>query len=155
MATTSQALTALRNEVEDRIKALTPNDRVKAGSPFAVYQSRDEKPITEFTGKSRTFDLGMPIQSGEWQVGTPETMHTVYHIPLVIVYRRKWEWFVAAADDIRQIYGHLLTNPPNPSIDGVSNRFFESVIPVVAHHPNQPWDYYTLTLQAFLSVTAT
>lgn len=152
MATPSTAFGSLRTEVEQRICSLTPNRQVKARAIFSVYEPVKSKPINEWTGKSRTFAVGDFTKVEHWHSGYSE-QGILYSAPIVIVYARGPVWNLAAIDDCHQIYHHILVNPYNSN--GVSNRFISNSPPTVSNHPDQPWDYYTIMLQAYLSVTAT
>lgn len=155
MTTPVTAFVNLKDEIEDRIVALTPNRTIRAeeGS-FSVYPDKavKSKPILEWTGRARTFVVGDPVDMGHWAVGWTETQK-LYHIPVVFVYRRTPIWTMAAIDDMHQIFHDILSNPP--SVAGVANRYFSESQPTVTKNPDGPWDYYTLTLMAYLSVTAT
>lgn len=153
MTTPAEAISALRDEVEDRIVALTPNRMVNANEPFTLYTSQAEKPITEWTGSSRVFAIGAFTEVRRWNLGYSQ-QQILYTAPITFVYRRTPIWNLAALDDMHQVQHDLLNNVP--SVSGVANRWIPPTeSPVVTMHAEQPWDYYTMTLNAYLSVTAT
>jgi hypothetical protein len=151
MATTAEAILSVRDDVIARILALTPNRMVTSAASFAHHEN-ESTPITEVTGRSRLFDV-VGLQQGA-DYGFAYTERPVMcSFQIVILYPRKTIWKAAALDDLHQIDDDLLRNAP--SIPGVSNRFLSRDPVVITNHPKEGWDYYTVTLNTYLSVTAT
>lgn len=152
MTTTVTALLGVREEVENRILALTPHRIIKQRATFMLHKN-DKKPITEMMGRSRLFEIGDFDRGPRWHIGIAER-GVIYTAPITIVYARGPEWAAAALDDIDQIDDDLLLNPTIAS--GVAIRtLLRNTIPLVSKtpHPSEPWDYYTVVLEANLSVT--
>jgi hypothetical protein len=157
MATTSTVLRDLRKEIEDRIVGLTPNRMVKARATFKRYEAFEQKPITEFMGASRTFHLGnWEPQNDKWHFGYTQ-LAEIYHAPLTVVYARGIDWREAALDDVVLITDYLLKHPT--AVSGVCHCAAIAgplgIVSITPHtDPEQKWDYYTITLEAYLSVTS-
>jgi hypothetical protein len=156
MATTSTALRDLRKEIEDRIVGLTPNRMVKARATFKKYEAFEQKPITEFMGASRTFHIGdWEPQNDRWHFGYTQIAE-VYRAPLTLVYARGQDWREAALDDIVKITDYLLIHPT--TVSGVCHcaAITGPVGITITPHtdPEMKWDYYTVTLEAYMSVTS-
>ena len=150
MATTSEALLAVRADVIARISALTPNEMINAAATFA-HHVNESTPITEVTGRARLFDIVDENQGPDYGFAYTERP-TMYMSKIVILYPRRIDWRASALDDLHQIDDDLLRNAP--SIPGVSNRFLSRDPVVITNHPTEMWDYYTATLNTYLSVTA-
>lgn len=150
MATIADAILAVRDDVIARILALTPNRMVNAASSFAHHQN-ESSPITEVTGRARLFDVVQLEQGQDYGLAYTERPVLMTH-RIIILYPRRIVWQAAALDDIHKIDDDLLRNPP--SIAGVSNRFLTRDPAQITGHPTEPWDYYSVILSAYLSVTA-
>lgn len=152
MTTTVTALLNLRHEVENRILALVPHRMVKQRASFMLHKN-DKKPITEMMGRSRLFGIGDFERGARWHIGIQER-GVSYTAPITIVYSRGPEWAASALDDIDHIDTDLLLYPTTAS--GVAVRtLLRRDVPLLSRtpHPSEPWDYYTVVLEAFLSVT--
>jgi hypothetical protein len=151
MATTAEAILSVRDDVIARILALTPNRMVTSAASFAHHKN-ESTPITEVTGRARLFDV-VGLEQGD-DYGFAYTERPVMcSFRIVILYPRRTVWKAAALDDIHQIDDDLLRNAP--SILGVSNRFLSRDPAQITNHPTEDWDYYSVTLNVYLSVTAT
>ena len=153
MTTTAAVQIALIKEVEARILALKSNRPVKQDAPFMLHED-DDNPITEMTGRNRLFRIGTFERVQNWHHGYTQ-QGVLYHAPITFVYSRGRIWSAAALDDMHQIAFDLLVH--QPSVDGVAQRYILQGPPMVTktEHATERWDYYTVTMECWLNVTAT
>lgn len=156
MSTTAFVLRDVKKEIEDLIVGLTANRPVKNRNTFQIYNAEKTKPVKDATGLSRVFHVGEAVpQSDPWHVGYT-LLAEKYHMPLTLVYARGEEWRCAALDDIIQIKNALLLTPT--TVSGCAHRaaiMGPTAVEITQHvDPDQHWDYYTVTIEALLSVPA-
>jgi len=153
MAVAVDVLNNVRSEVENRIKALVPNQMVSQNCPFSIHKNAKTS-ITDMKGKSRLFDIGMFVEGKHWHIGYT-TRGVLYTADIIFLYARGRVWNAAAVDDMHAINCDLLLNPT--SVDGCGLRVLEQGPPLfaVTQRTDDTWDYYTVKLNCFASVKTT
>jgi len=152
MATLDDITRDLRNEVESQIKGLKPH--AKSTKRFSVFEdkSKQRKPITEFTGTSRKFEVGEFREIKSYSFGDGKSYRHFESI-ITFVYRRTSSWQDAAVDDMQQVRFDIRSTHNDSSVTGVSKRIIDPKTPVtIEPHAEDPWDYYTLRLLAWLEI---
>jgi len=155
MASIYSIVGLLREEVEGRIRDLTPTARTDR--PFKPRPSRDrkERGIMDCTGQDRLFEMsnpeGTPAYRNVWVGHNTRGIET--HFPIIIVYKATEDWERAAMDDLEAISQDLRRN--QSSVSGVEIReiTFEDAQPQLIAHEEDPWMYGVLSLYALLRVS--
>jgi len=153
MAVVVDVLQGVREEVIGRIVALTPNRMVKAQASFVPHIS--DTLLTDIKAeRSRLFEIGQWMQKDKWHIGYTTT-GSVYTADIMFVYERTRVWNMAAVDDIHRINTDLLLYPT--AVAGCGLRVLSQGPPLftIAQKVDSKWDYYTVKLECFASVTAT
>ena len=156
MATLEQALTGIRKEIADEIRQVAPVRPVKTVWGRFVEHDAVHKgqPIEEQSGPARLFEIKMPTPTGERQDGYTETIER-YDIPVVFCYPRESRWYAVARGDLDKIRRHLTNDHGGHGVAGVNARWvIGDGLEEMMQSPDDPWDYYTLTVAVITQTTA-
>lgn len=150
MPTLSAILADLRAEIESEIRAINVNrfidrkyERFELFSPGTT----GENIFTQ--QRPRLFSIGACAFTDPDCIGHTKDS-SVEEIPITFVYPRSEKWADAAADDLNKIRHYFSTTPS--SADGVCQRIIEYEKPTVVEHTDDPWNYYTVIMMAWLEV---
>jgi len=159
MTTTGQALTAVRTEVGDALRAMRPRAQVTKLFRERTDDEMEQRPIRECAGAdaTRLFEidvtdqvLGQHGRASEW-IGCGTVAPTVV-MPIRILYPLSVDWMIHAHTDAQQIADYLRsTDSFRPAGTGCELRVIEGM-PEIERLPNEPWFVMTLNMHATLDV---
>ena len=153
MAHMYSILGALRNEVEGRIRALTPNGLSNTKFRTRPIKDRSAREFRQCSGKLRLFELTLkPIRQEERTVGSSVKKYRV-DFTLQGWYQDTPDWERAAIDDFDQISTDL--NQNTSTATGVHIREIDYTQAFDLSRPNadDPWLLATAVLYAIIETT--
>ncbi|MCP4540157.1 MAG: hypothetical protein GY832_23715 [Chloroflexi bacterium] len=141
----------LREEVEGRIRDLTPTAFTEHPFKARPQTDRKEREVRACTGEDRLFEMGSATDYTNITCGhSTRLIQALY--PITIVYRRTEDWERAALDDLEAISQDLRRN--QSSVSGVEIREINwSDGPMLEPHEEDPWMYGLINLYAILRVS--
>lgn len=155
MAKLADALFNLREEVASTIMQIHPDRIIDERARFLLYSDtqRDSKSFTDFVGRPRIFDIGVPTRDRRWQIGK-STSSSVYKIPVTLGYPKTSEWTNAARADINKIRDVFIDTSGSHGVAGIANRHFdeEEQQEQITRSDDDLWIRYTLSLLVWAEV---